>query len=172
MGECSRSLDSLTQTWCYTSATDPPSDFVGCGLWSESRRAYWDDCTVNVTTFTPHVYLSTFRDVWYVITVSCTGACAVAYFIAGAAASCLTSPRKTMWWLPAGASCLGAVTGFLVGAIFAALVAFMYMSLPYAIDISVAISLGIGLAALLTFSGLGRQVQPTVAPDGSAYAES
>jgi hypothetical protein len=156
-GACSRSIDSLTQPWCYTSIIDPPSTTVGCGKYSFVRHAWWDECTVNVTDVTPRIVLETFDGMWMVITVSATGSMMIFYFLVGCVASYLTSFRRTVLWLPVTAACLGGCEGFLAGAVFAALVAFMYLSIPYAIDLSVSISLGVGLAVILTYASLGRQ---------------
>lgn len=132
------------------------------------RRAWWEECTVNVTSIAPHVYLTSFESLWATITVSATATCAVTYLIAGIIASCLTSPRKTFYWLPLVATLLGGLHGFIAGATFAAITSFMYMSLPYAVDNTVAISLGVGLAVVLTYAALGRQynvVTPSISSD-------
>ena len=84
--------------------------------------------------------------------VTCVGTVAAVYGAAGAlAARGSSTPLKVILWAPAAGAVLGALHGLVVGAPFAALLAFFYMALPYAIDVSVAISLGLALAGIAVF---------------------
>lgn len=169
--DCERTLDSLTQPWCDTTPVSPPAGYPTCGKYSPSRDVWWDECTVNVTSSGQQVYLTTFDQIWTTITVSATATCASAYLVAGCAASLLTSPKRTIAWLPVTSALLGGCHGFLVGAMFGVVAAFMYLALPYAIDWAVAILLGVGLALLVTYSALGRSFRPFATPHAAEFCE-
>ena len=67
--KCGTSFDSLIP-WCLTSESGVERDDViePCGRYSQRRSAYWDECTVNVTsqnhlatTFDGAIFMSTSR---------------------------------------------------------------------------------------------------------------
>lgn len=173
VGDCKRTLDGFLYSWCYTSGVDPPPG-VYCGRFSPSRRAWWAECEVNVTgadggSVAPH--LTTFPAMATTMTVATVATCGVLYCAAGCAASLLISPRRTLLWLPWLAMTLGVCQGLSVGAPFAVIVAFLYLSLPYAIGFDVAVSLGTAVAVLVAYWGLGRHYKPVEPPHASEYAE-
>ena len=108
---------------------------------------------------------------WYVITASTVAATSGVYAVAGCAATLLTSPQRTFYWLPCISALFGACHGVIVGDITAAVLAFLYLSIPYALDVSVAISLGLAVALFLTYSALGRQRQPPFSMHASEYSD-
>jgi hypothetical protein len=69
---------------------------------------------------------------------------------------CGPGGRYRWVWLPLAMMALGAVLGFLDGALPAALIAALYHSIPYAIGIDVAGGIGIGQALIITYFHLGR----------------
>jgi hypothetical protein len=89
----------------------------------------------------------------------------------GAIAACLTSPSKTMFVLPAAAGSLGLCYGFLAGGIFAVLISYYYLVLPYAIDLNVAVSLGGAFGLMLVYAATGRQHKRFEPPHASEYAD-
>lgn len=179
LGNCDRTIDSPFTPWCYTSdhgiTVMPDNGQQFCGRYSLARQAFWDECSINVTTGgggdTGSLHLSTFQDMWSYMTIAATAATAAGYCIMGCIASVVTSPRRTLWWLPISAATLGGCHGFLIGSIFAAIVSFMYLSMPYAINVNVAVSLGMGVAVMLTYGGLGRYSRKAAAPHASEYEE-
>jgi hypothetical protein len=152
---CERTIDSPIDPWCITSYNSSAT----CGSFSASRGAFWQTCTVGARTETtassanPLFFpLKTFRAVFVYVMVTCVGTVAAVYGAAGAlAARGSSTPLKVLLWAPAAGAVLGALHGLVVGAPFAALLAFFYMALPYAIDVSVAISLGLALAGIAVF---------------------
>lgn len=175
MGSCERTVDSPFRPWCYTSdrgipapITDSSSSssstrtnttLVYCGRYSVSRQAYWDECIiVNSTgTIDQVVQLQTFEEMWSYMTISVVGSMALMYTCIGCVSLCWVTPGSGLAvLLPLSAGLFGACQGFFIGAMFAAIVAFIYLSIPYAIDARVAISLGIGLSILLAYTSLGR----------------
>ena len=44
-----------------------------------------------------------------------------------------------------------------VAAVFAACIAFLYLSMPYALELPVAVALGVACALMLLYASLGRQ---------------
>jgi hypothetical protein len=177
IGTCERTIDSPFRPWCYTSqrgiVITIEDAATYCGRYSLARQAFWDECMINTTTIevSDTIYLGTFDRMWSYITIAATAATAASYCIMGCAAAIATSPRRTLWWLPCASVIFGGCHGFIVGAGFAAIVSFMYLSLPYEISVSVAVSLGIGVAALLTYGGLGRYRPLIKAPHASEYDE-
>ena len=168
-GDCARTIDGFFTPWCYTSPTDPPSDGTYCGKFSSTRRAYWAECIVNVTGVSEHYFLTTFNDMTTVMLVSSTALCGALYCIAGCIASLLTSPQRTVLWLPLASMMLGACQGFFIGAPFAVILSFLYLSIPYAIDFQVAVSLGLAVAVMVVYLGMGRHHKPFEAPHASEY---
>jgi Putative transmembrane protein 170 len=173
LSTCERSLASLTLPACETSPKNPPANATSyCGYYSSVLSVYIDTCIPNVTSSNPQVFfLDSFNQIWTYTTVSVTAGCAAVYAVAGCIASCLTSPKRTFLWLPGTALLFGACQGFVVGSIFAIVMSFMYLSMPYAIESRVAIALGLGLALLLVYSALGRQYQRFSAPHASEFGD-
>jgi hypothetical protein len=66
---------------------------------------------------------------------------------------------------------IGGCHTLFVSAIFATIVAFLYLSIPFAIELTVAVSLGIGLSVLLLYISLGRQFVKLRPPHPSEFAE-
>ena len=172
LSDCARTIDGFLTAWCYTTLADPPALDTGesyCGKWSSSRRAYWSECIVNVTGANEHYFLTTFQDMATVMAVSSTAICATLYCLAGCIASFLTSPQKTVYWLPLASAFLGGCQGFFIGAPFAVILSFLYLSIPYAIDFEVTVSLGIAVAVLVVYLGMGRHHKPHEAPHASEF---
>ena len=167
---CSRTLDSLAQQWCQTSISPVPEAYPGCGLaFSPRLEAFWDYCQLNVTTTQTAGALTTFYDIWSVMTIATVAMTSGVYAVAGCVATLLTSPQRTFYWLPCVSATVGACHGTFVGGITAAIVAFLYLSIPYALDVSVAISFGVAVAVFVTYGALGRQRPPAVAMHASEY---
>lgn len=170
LGDCARTIDGFLTPWCYTSSTDPPPGQY-CGKYSQSRRAYWAECVpnVNISGTTQTRYVTTFSEMSSVMTISSTAICGALYGIAGCVASMLTSPKRTLYWLPFASLLLGACQGFFVGAPFAVILSFLYLSIPYAIDWDVAVALGTALAVLVVYASLGRHQKPFEPPHASEF---
>lgn len=174
---CSRTLDYPDVPWCYTSPV--PTDLTdnaslaNCGrYYSQKKHAYWDACVVNTTNVGQHTQtLDTLSGMWATMTVATTASCAAAYCIAGCIASGLISTKRTLLWLPGTALVLGACHGFGIGAVFAVIVSFMFLSIPYAVDFTTIVALGCGLAVLIVYSGLGRHYDRFVAPHTAEYTD-
>jgi hypothetical protein len=130
-GPCARTIDTLTDPWCTTSESPVNSDTPRCGdsLYSISRHAWWDYCTVNVTSSSPDESLTTLTSAWTVMTTSTTAALAAVYLVAGCTASVLTSPQRTIYWLPCAAALIGALHGCIVGGISSLFIAFIFFSM-------------------------------------------
>ena len=175
MGRCSRTVDNPYYAWCITSPepidNTPNNTLLYCGQYDDSRRAYTDACIVNTTGAATANTISDFNGLWTTMTISTTLACAAAYGIAGCIASALISAKKTMWWLPAAAVGLGACQGFCIGAVFAVIASFLFLSIPYAMEWSTVVALGIGLAVLIVYGALGRHYDKIVVPHVSEYAD-
>jgi hypothetical protein len=175
LGSCARTIDSLTDPWCAVSPSPVEQSYNNTCLtakYSQSRSEFWDFCTPNVTSNeTPGPTLTTLGGMWSVITASTTTAVAAVYGLAGCAAASLTSTRRAFLWLPLLALLYGAAESFFVGSVFALIVSFLYLSIPWALDLQTAIALGFGLAALLVYTGLGRHYQSTPPPHPAEYAE-
>ena len=173
-GDCTRTInfDSLTSPWCYTAAPGPNTSCT-TARYSATTQRYWDYCSVNATSTSTTVQLTTLSSMWATMTFSTAAALAAVYGVAGCGAAALASAksRRAIWWVPAAALAFGACQGLLVGGLFAVIVSLMYLSIPSALDLSVAISLGLGLASLLVFASLGRHHQPLVPPHASEYAD-
>ena len=58
--------------------------------------------------------------------------------------------------MPGVAALVGSCHGLVVGSVLAALISLLYLSVPYAIDLRLAVAMGVGVAALLAFGALGR----------------
>ena len=163
LGECARTIDSPFKPWCVTSRGYNGSATDACGsTYSSARSAYWAYCTVNITNaaaagvsriFFP---LTTFSSIFLYISVPAAAGVSAAYCFAGLVAAFRgsTAPLKTALWLPAAAAAAGALHGIVVGAPTAALIALLYLSLPYAIDAPVAVALGLSISALAVFSAI------------------
>lgn len=172
VGDCLRTLDSLAQPWCTTSQERIPVGTPGCGpQFSPTLQAYWDYCEPNVTSTQTSVALTTFSGMWTVMTISTVIAMSVVYAFAGCMATLLTSPQRTVYWLPCCSALVGACHGVLVGGVTSAILAYMYLSIPYALDSSVAISLGLAVSAFLIYAALGRQPRPPRPLHASEYTE-
>jgi hypothetical protein len=171
IGPCQRTADQFLTAWCLTSQENPPQGGTVCGRYSLSRQAYWDDCISNTTSDGTLRYLDNFNDMWWHIAVTTTGVTGGSFLLCGIVASVLTSPRRTLFWLPAAATGLGVLYGFTGGAVFAVIIAFYYLVLPYAIDVSVAISLGFAFGLMLVYSSLGRQYKAYTAPHASEFGD-
>jgi hypothetical protein len=160
-GSCERTIDSPYIAWCATAkppSWDSNSSDPTCAtaVFSASRNAYWENCLQNLTGVETTTVLTTFSEMWTYITASAVVASAAAYCLMGCAASLLTDPRSTLWWLPELAAVIGAVQGLLVGGVLSVLVSLVYLTMPYAIDRNVAVALGIAVATLISYSALGH----------------
>jgi len=163
-GACERTIDSPFVPWCATTASVDEGAAgnvtAACAFatYSPSRHAYWEACVQNVTGVAAAATapLTTFEAMWTTMTGAAVAGTALAYALMGCAASLLTSPRRTLWWLPEAAALFGAAQGLVVGGAFSAVLAFLYLSFPTAIDRSVALALGVAMALLLAYGALGR----------------
>ena len=175
LGACARTIDIPTSPWCFTSPvpTDdtPNNTALYCGSYDPDRVAYRDYCVVNTTGAATVRTIDNLPELWATMTVSTTLAVAAAYGIAACAASILISTKRTIWWLPISAIGMGAAQGFSVGAVFAVIVSFLFMAIPYAVEWSTVVALGIGLACLIVYSGMGRHYSVVVAPAAAEYAD-
>ena len=164
IGACERTIDSPFIPWCITSRTFNSTTGPCGSVYSTSRAAYWQPCTVNVTgestggSSTIVFPLTTFSSMFIYIASPAALGVAAAYGLVGLAAALRgsTTPLKTALWLPAAAAAIGGLHGIAVGAPVAALLSLLYLSLPYAIDASVAVALGLSVAALVVFAALSR----------------
>jgi hypothetical protein len=142
-----------------------------CGIgFSSTRQAFWDWCSVNTTgvTAVATVKLSTFTDMWLVMTAASTLTVSAVYLLAGCIAAALAAgwPPKLsgtslfVWLLfPSVASLFGSCHAFLVGSVLSALISLLYLSVPSAIDARVGIAMGISIAAFLIFGAFGRHAR-------------
>ncbi len=161
---CARSIDSPLVPWCVTSYNAATNATATCGAYSTLRSAWWEACTVVTTSSTasgaePLFFaLTTFRSVWVYVTTTCVCVVSAAYAAAGVAAATrgASAPLRALAWAPAAAASVGAAHGLVVGAPFGAALAFLYMALPYPIDVSAAIALGAALGALAVFFAVDR----------------
>lgn len=161
-GLCERTIDSPFVAWCSTTPpiAEQPAANLTCptAAYSRLRGAYWEPCVQNITGYLPgeRIYLTTFRSMWSYMLVSAVATSTIAYCLMGCSASILTSPKRTLLWLPAVSGLMGAGQGFLIGAPAAACLSFIYLTMPYAIERWVAVALGVGLAILASYTALGR----------------
>lgn len=156
--ECGRTIDKWDEAWCPTSEVNPPANYTGCGYWSPQLDLFWDTCVPVINgTSGDSVLLKTFPAMWTSITVSAVGTAASCFFLMGLVASGCISPGKTLVWLPFITALIGSCHALFVSAIFATILSFLYLSMPYAIDLSDGISFGVVLALLLVYASLGRQ---------------
>lgn len=174
-GVCERTIDSPFVPWCTTTPSQDEGArgnvTAACAFaaYSPSRHAYWEACVQNVSGVAPTatVPLTTFEAIWTTMTGAAVAGTALAYALMGCAASLLTAPRRTLWWLPEAAALFGAAQGLVVGGAFSAVLAFLYLSFPTAIDRSVALALGLAMALLLSYGALGRTFAKPPAVHGS-----
>lgn len=184
LSDCSRTIDSPFVKRCTTSDS-PPSSSVNrtCGVFSVLRNAYWDACNStsgNTTAASSSLDapLITFWGMWLTMCACAAGIVAGVYALVGLAlvvqlartyyytAQDLhpSAPiknqlmaglvRSPLLWL--GFVLAGGAHGLLPGASLAAVVAYMYLSMPYAINYSVAIVLGATVAAVALFFAWNR----------------
>jgi hypothetical protein len=185
-GSCERTVDSPFQPWCYTSDRPAPAPTVPvagpggvvpssephpCGKYSVTREAYWAPCTTVVQAETGPVslQLTTFTSMWTYMKISTVAATTAAHFVLGCAAAAVTG--KSLLWLPSFTAFLGFCHAFFVGSVFSAAIAFLYLSVPYAVDVRVAVAMGCGLAVLLTYSALGRHHKGAPPPHASELGD-
>lgn len=170
---CQKTFDSLGSPWCYTSdRVELTNKTMGCGSYSVARQRFWGECTtvVNSTAAGEVAALTTFSGVWITVTAATTAATAAAYMLAGCL-SIVFVRKRSMLWFPVVSTLMGGCHGFCFGACFAVAIAFMYLSIPYALDLYTAVALGIGMSVLLLYGSLGRQFVPGVSPHVSEYAD-
>ena len=100
-------------------------------------------------------FLESFSELWSYITLYTVAGCAAVYFGAGVRACRVLEYRRSRWstyiWVPLATASLGAVLGFISGALSALVLSALYVSIPYAIGTDVAAGLGIGQAAIVTY---------------------
>jgi hypothetical protein len=173
VGECARTIDGFLTPWCYTSPSPPePPPQAYCGKYSSTRRAYWAECAANVTGsggFVASHPVTTFSELAGVMATSAVALCAALMGAAGVVAAALTSPRRALPWLPCAALALGGCQGVCVGGPIAAILAFLYLSIPYAIDYEVAVGLGVVVGLLAVYASLGRHARAHAAPHACEY---
>lgn len=145
-----------------------------CNITSAACNITSAACADSTSSALPRVPLTTFADMWKYICVSAGGGVAAVYALVGLALLLLLA--RTAWDLPSSAPMrgelvahlvrsplywlafvlVGGLHGFLPGASLAAILSYMYLSMPYAIDSSVAIILGLMVAAVALFFALNR----------------
>lgn len=168
---CARTIEYIQSPWCNTSPVNPPANYTGCGKWSASRSRFWDECVPNITTTDDAVLLKTFPAVWTTITVSACGTSLAGFFLMGCIASLCMPTKMTFFWLPLTTALIGTCHTFIVAAIFSTIIAFLYLSMPYALTAYVGASIGFTLSALLMYNSLGRQHTPMRPPHPSEFTE-
>lgn len=95
-------------------------------------------------------------ELWVHLTLWTMVGTAFCFFIAGVW-MCRVAQTKHLWfWVPIGSVILGGCVGFFQGAISAALIAAIYMSVPYYVGVDGAAGLGVGQAIIITYFQLGR----------------
>jgi hypothetical protein len=141
----------------------------GFGTYSALRDAYWDLCTAaagnaslaGAATDLLQTQLTTFGGMFFFMFFSALAGVALAYLLVAAAllwALRGSVPRAVMC-LP----CMGCCHVAIPGAVFSAIVSLVYLSIPYAIDLGVAVVLGLTMAAVLLFFAFNRD-QPRHKP--------
>lgn len=142
-----------------------------CGIgFSPTRQAFWDWCSVNTTgvNAVATVKLSTFSEMWVVLTAASTLTVTAIYLLAGCVAAALAvgwppklSGNSLIVWLlfPSVSSLFGSCHAFLVGSVLSAMISLLYLSVPSAIDARVGIAMGISIAAFLVFGAFGRHAR-------------
>ena len=170
LGDCGYSVGSLS-AWCAVNA----SAAAPCGYEVTGPPAYWwDYCTPNVTAAAASSpLLADFSSIWTAVAVPAVALATAAAAGAGCAAAANAAPPRgaLLWLLPAAAALVGGCQALFVAAVFAACIAFLYLSMPYALELSVAVSLGVALAAVLIYASLGRQYAERRPPHPSEFAE-
>jgi hypothetical protein len=82
---------------------------------------------------------------------------AASFFFAGLRASSVGSKRRVkVLVFPIAGLVFGAGVGIVQGSVTAALMAAMYVSIPYSIGIDIAAGLGLGQALVIVYFHLGR----------------
>jgi hypothetical protein len=145
--------------WCQTS-TSPPAANATCGFFSSPDDYFWDYCTQNTTSSAQSAaLLRDFSSMWTAVAVPAVAVATVAAAAAGCAAVAHAAPPRAalLWALPAAAALIGGCHALFVAAAVAAILAFFYLSMPYALELSVAVALGVALGLLLVYASLGRQ---------------
>ena len=174
---CARSLDLspfAPQCETFRGPVLPINGTLTCpagkfGTYSPLRDAYWDLCTAAASNFTLSdaqvglfaAPLTTFRGMFTYIFFSSVVGTVAAYLLV--ACALLWTLRGSV---PTAILCLplaGCCHVCIPGAVFAAFVSLMYLSIPYAIDSGVAIVLGLTMAAVVLFFAFNRD-QPRHKP--------
>ena len=177
---CSRTIDSPFVKMCTTtSGPAPPVNSTVCGVFNAIRNAYWEACNTTLTelgasTAVSFTTLSTFSAMWFYMCAAAVAGVGSVYALVGLALVLLLartardphSPapirnlllaglvRSPLAWLAFVLA--GACHGLLPGALLAAILSFVYLCMPYAIDSAVAITLGLTVAAVALFFACNR----------------
>ena len=183
--DCARTIDSPFNLICDTSvAATPIPKFNGttCGVYNSLHGGYVDYCLYNSTAASgaswsssiPIVTLTTFWGMWLYMCAAAVTGVSVVYALVGLALVLLLvrtardphSPAPIKARLTAGLVqsplawlafvLAGACHGLLPGALLAAILSFVYLCMPYAIDSAVAITLGLTVAAVVLFFACNR----------------
>jgi len=178
LSSCARSIDSPFVKMCTTTLAGASSSANRtCGTYSALRNAFWEACNSTSTESSAPSSskpLTTFWGMWLHMCASAVGGVAGVYALVGLAlvlrlarsAGDLHSSapiknqliaglvRSPLMWL--GFVLAGAAHGLLPSASLAAIVSYIYLSMPYAIDTSVAIILGFTVAAVALFFAWNR----------------
>lgn len=162
LSECARTIDSPFTPWCYTSPRPPEDDesIVYCGQYSPSRQAYWEECIVpsGAIGTDKNTHLTTFASMWITMTATTVVTTGAVYLIIGCYASILTAQRL-LFWFPTVMFAIGTIHSLIFGGFFSVIMSFLYLSIPYAIDLSVGIALGIGMAMIILYRAMGRHYE-------------
>jgi len=174
---CARTIDSPFVKMCTTSLANVASNQT-CGTFNALRNAYWEACnstsTESSTASSPAKPLTTFWGMWLHMCASAVGFVSAVYALVGLALVLLlartardlhpSAPiknqllaglvRSPLMWL--GFVLAGAAHALFPSASLASILSYMYLSMPYAIDASVAITLGFTVAAVALFFAWNR----------------
>jgi hypothetical protein len=156
--ECATSFDSLVP-WCRTSPEDRVSAGEGpapgedrCGTYSLVRGHFWDTCVLR----TPNLF-TTFSEMWTGMVIAAMIAASAVYLFAGVQAWYnLGLPKRALPVLLVGFGAWGGTVAFAASALVSALLAQLYLSLPYSLPPVTAYTLGVSQAVFLVYGHLAR----------------
>jgi hypothetical protein len=155
--ECDLTFDAFAP-WCYTSEPNGDLPDRPCGFYSQSRNAYWDECTLNVTSGSA-AYLSTYSGIYFAIVNAAVPTGAAPFFITGLFVAWPLISVHGQWWalaLPIVYGAYGAFVTFVPVAVLAIGIAQIYLAMPYAPPVDDTVLLGVALALPVAYYHLGR----------------
>lgn len=190
---CARTLDlSPFAPMCVTfyGAAAPANGTAGCaagrfGQFDPLRAAFWEQCTAAASNATAadgagssplSVSLTSFSAMFSVMFFSSVGGVVAAHLLVAAALLWTLAHRefRLMASVPSvllAMAVAGVLHAALPAAVFAAFVALVYLSIPYAITSGVAIVLGLTLAGVLLFFAFNRDQPRKKPPHATEFNE-